>query len=99
MADSLPFYSEILRGPQVLGKREKAQAAQQYLSYDAMLLMGKLINHAKVIGITYLNVSRFYIHQCEFIIGEFDELILNLENKKRDNDSTAASDMHDKVTQ
>lgn len=38
------------------------------------------MSHAKVIGITYRNVSRFYIHQCEFIIGEFDELILKLEN-------------------
>lgn len=124
LADSLLFYSEILRGPQVLGKREKAQAAQQYLSYDAKLLMGILINHAKVIGITYPSVSRYYFRQCELIIEEFDELILNLEsidyllwhawktlemlsylvgrlvlNWKRDNDSTAAFDMHDKVTQ
>ncbi|KAJ5547794.1 hypothetical protein N7513_005028 [Penicillium frequentans] len=43
LADSLLFYSQILKGPQVLGKREKAQAAQQYLFYDAKLLMCELI--------------------------------------------------------
>ncbi|KAJ5525969.1 hypothetical protein N7494_012619 [Penicillium frequentans] len=124
LADSLLFYSQTLKGPQVLGKREKAQAAQQYLFYDAKLLMGRLIKHANVIGITYRNICRCYVRKCELIIEEFDELIANLEKLdyflwhawktldmlsylvsrlvldwERDKDSTAASDMHNKVTQ
>ncbi|KAJ5994170.1 hypothetical protein N7451_009894 [Penicillium sp. IBT 35674x] len=74
------FTVKFSKFPSILGTRDKAQAAQQYLSYDAKLWMGKLIEHAKSIGITYRSMSRCYAQQCELIIEELDELVLNLRN-------------------